>query len=109
MTESIDIHPKDLETVQAILATHVPELEVRTFGSRVQGTARNTSDLDLAIMTDTPITILSMADWREAFSESDLPFNVDIIDWATTHTNFRQLIEKNYTVIQDTPTTKRKP
>ena len=108
MTESINIHPKDLKTVQAILAKHVPELEVRAFGSRVQGTARNTSDLDVAIMTDTPITILSMADLREAFSESDLPFNVDIIDWATTHTNFRQLIEKKYKVIQDTPATKCK-
>lgn len=108
MTESINIHPKDLETVQAILAKHVPKLEVRAFGSRVQGTARNTSDLDLAIMTDTPITILNMADLREAFSESDLPFNVDIIDWATTHTNFRQLIKKQYAIIQDTPSTKSK-
>jgi len=109
MTESITIHPNDLETVQAILAKYVPELEVRAFGSRLQGTARTTSDLDLAIMTNTPLTILSMADLREAFSESDLPFNVDIIDWASTHANFRQLIEQKYIVIQNAPSTHSNP
>ena len=101
MTDSIDIHPKDLETVQTILAQHVPKSEVCAFGSRVQWTARKTSDLDLVIMTDTPIDLLTLADLREAFSESDLPFKVDIVDWATTKENFRQLIETKYEVIQD--------
>jgi len=109
MIDSINIHPKDLETVQAILAKHVPDLEVRAFGSRVQWTARKTSDLDLAIMTDTPIDALSMADLREAFSESDLPFKVDIVDWATTKANFRQLIKNKYTVIQNKKSTRSKP
>lgn len=100
MTDSLDIHPKELETVQAILAEHVSEVEVRAFGSRVRWTARKTSDLDLVIMTDNPLDVLTMADLREAFSESDLPFNVDIVDWATTQEKFRRLIETQYEVVQ---------
>ena len=48
----LDLDPRDLAAVRAILRRHVPEFAVRAFGSRVRGTARRTSDLDLAIMTD---------------------------------------------------------
>ena len=100
MPDLIDIPPQDLEKVQAILAKHVPSLDVRAFGSRVRGTARRTSDLDLVVMTDKPLDTLTMADLREAFSESDLSFKVDIVDWATTKENFRQIIEQKNEAIQ---------
>ena len=92
--------PHDLATVQAILRQHVSEHEVRAFGSRVRWTARETSDLDLAIMTDTPLAPERMADLREAFSESDLPFKVDLMDWAVTGEAFRRVVEQDYKVIQ---------
>lgn len=43
----IDVSPDHLAEVQAILREHVPECEVRAFGSRVQETAKPYSDLDL--------------------------------------------------------------
>lgn len=46
----IDLTPKSLETIQRILAEHVPQCEVRAFGSRVKWTATDYSDLDLAIV-----------------------------------------------------------
>ena len=39
---TIDIEPRDLATVRAILGRHVPDYEVRAFGSRVRGTNRRT-------------------------------------------------------------------
>ena len=48
MTGSIDLNPNHLATVQRILAEHVPECEVRAFGSRAAWTAKDYSDLDLA-------------------------------------------------------------
>ena len=96
----IDISPKDLDSVQAILRKYVPEYEVRAFGSRVRWTAQKTSDLDLAIMTHAPLTAMRMADLKEAFSESDLPFKVDVLDWAATKDSFRQIIRQDYVVIQ---------
>ena len=77
---SIGISPTDLELIKRILARYVPEYEVRAFGSRVQKTAVRSSDLDLVIMTDKPLTKLRMADLKDAFSESDLPFKVDLVD-----------------------------
>jgi len=34
------------------------------------------------------------------FSESDLPFKVDIVDWATTGERFRKIIEAERIVLQ---------
>lgn len=88
----LDIDPADLATVRAILARHVPELEVRVIGSRAKGGARKFSDLDLVLMTERPLALDRLADLREEFSESDLPFLVDLIDWAATAPGFRRII-----------------
>ena len=95
----IDIGPADLEMIRHILRDHVPGLEVRAFGSRVSWTARETSDLDLALMTDEPLSIARIAALRAAFTESDLPFRVDIADWASTSESFRRVIEAEYAVL----------
>ncbi len=89
----IDVEPRDLEAVTAILGRLVPEYEVRAFGSRVRGKARKTSDLDLAIMTDLPLSIERTAELRDAFRESDLPFRVEFLDWAVTDERFRKIVE----------------
>jgi predicted nucleotidyltransferase len=102
---TIDLSPTELAQITTILRRHVPELEVRAFGSRVCGKARKTSDLDLALMTDRPLELLRLADLREAFTESDLPFKVDLVDWATASDSFRRIIERGYVVIQPEPPT----
>jgi len=45
----LDIAPEHLEIVKTILSDFVPDYEVRAFGSRCDGTARQYSDLDLCI------------------------------------------------------------
>ncbi len=97
----IEISPEELESVRAILARHVPEREVRAFGSRVSGPAKKFSDLDLAVMGEGPLPPSILADLEEDFRESDLPFKVDIVDWAGTKENFRKIIEQQYVVVQE--------
>jgi predicted nucleotidyltransferase len=92
--KTIDISPKDFKTVKTILERYVSEYEVKAFGSRVTWTATEASDLDLVIMTETPLMTLKLADLKEAFSESDLPFKVDVVDWAGTKEGFRKIINK---------------
>ena len=92
----IDIRPADLATVRRILRKHVPALEVCAFGSRVAWNARETSDLDLALMTDQPLSMDRTARLRAAFTNSDLPFRVDIVDWATASESFQQQILANH-------------
>jgi predicted nucleotidyltransferase len=95
------IDPASLETVLGILREQVPEYEVRAFGSRVHGRAlKRFSDLDLVVITDSPLDPLRLADLKEAFSESDLPFKVDVLDWSVTNERFRRVIEKEWVVVR---------
>lgn len=96
----MELDAADLAKVRAILRSLVPEIEVRAFGSRVRGTPRKTSDLDLALMTAKPLELARMAELRDAFSESDLPFKVDLVEWATTSPSFRKIIEQDCEILQ---------
>ncbi len=95
----IDLPPADLETVRRILRDHAPGLEARAFGSRVSWTARDTSDLDLVLMTESPLDAGRMAALRAALAGSDLPFRVDVADWAAVSEGFRAIIEREYAVL----------
>ena len=97
----LDIKPADLNAVQAILRRHIPAREVWAFGSRVTGNVKPFSDLDLAIIGSEPVPAAILADLKDAFSESDLPFKVDIVDWAETKENFREIIKAAYVVVQN--------
>ena len=98
-TPQITITASELAIVQDILQRLIPEREVRAFGSRVGGRKKKFSDLDLAIMGQEPVPPATMTDLKDAFIESDLPFKVDIVDWATTSPTFRNIIEARYSKV----------
>jgi type I restriction enzyme S subunit len=62
------------------------------FGSRATGRARPLSDLDLAIDAGRRLSLDETARLGEAFSDSDLPYKVDIVDWHAVDERFRQMI-----------------
>lgn len=96
----MDIAAGHLQTVKQILRRHIPDYTVWAFGSRVTGTAKPYSDLDLAVIAPQALTLAEHAALTEAFSESDLPWKVDIADWQLISEEFRELIAKQYCVIQ---------
>ena len=98
----IDIRPDHWNIVQGILQKHVPQYEVWAFGSRATWKAKEFSDLDLAIISDQPLSLDISASLRDDFSESDLPWKVDVVDWATTSESFRKIIERDGVVVQAT-------
>lgn len=97
----IDVRPDLWVLIRDILHKHVPHHEVWAFGSRAKWTAKPYSDLDLAIISDQPLSLSVCAGLATDFSESDLPWRVDVIDWATTSESFRQIIERDKVVVQD--------
>ena len=97
----IDLSPQHLQTVRAILDRHVPNCEVRAFGSRTNGSAKNYSDLDLAVVAPTKLNPETLRQLKEAFEESDLPFRVDVLDWYGTSPEFQKVIERQYEVVQE--------
>lgn len=96
----IDIAPRDWADVIRILHEQVPSMEVWAFGSRAKHTAKPYSDLDLALMTQQPLSLDELATITDAFATSDLPIRVDVVDWAATSEAFRKLIEHDKVVVQ---------
>jgi len=99
-TPAIDIGPGEWEIVRGILERHLPDREVWAFGSRAKVSAKPFSDLDLAVLGSEPLPLAVRAELADDFSESDLPFKVDIVDWATTSERFRKVIEAERVVVQ---------
>lgn len=95
----IDLSPNHLEQVRNILRQHVPACEVRVFGSRLSRTAKQYSDLDLAVVGSGRLSNDMLRHLKEAFEESDLPFRVDVLDWHDTSPEFQKVIEKKYEVV----------
>lgn len=95
----IKITEQERQILCRILHDIIPEYHVRAFGSRVKGNAKPFSDLDLAIMTDVPLPLEKHAELVEAFSDSDLAWKVDLVDWAATSDAFKQIINAHYEVL----------
>ena len=97
----IDLAPAHLEEIQQILAEHVPDCEVRAFGSRATWTAKDYSDLDLAVVGTGSLGALALDRLRESFEESALPIRVDVIDWDNLTDSFREAIDEDCVVLQE--------
>ena len=86
----IDLNPNHLTTVERILAEHVPECQVRAFGSRATWTAKDYSDIDLAVVGEGPLDWRTLGRLKEAFEESSLPMRVDLLDWHDISDSFQK-------------------
>jgi len=51
-------------------------------------------------MTEQPLDVTVLAGLNAAFSESSLPFTVDVLDWAALAENARGFIREGSTVIR---------
>ena len=78
----------------------MPKYEVWVFGSRAKNQAKRYSDLDLVIVTKIQLDWMLLENMKEDFSQSDLPWQVDVIDWSTIHGSFRKIIEQSKIVVQ---------
>jgi len=89
----LDMSVAHRQLVLAIVGAVLPQgARVWAFGSRTNGRARRYSDLDLAIDAGRRLTLDEAARLAEDFSDSDLPYKVDIVDWHGIDDRFRQLI-----------------
>ena len=100
MSSSLQISDQELAIVKTILQQYVTDIPVWAYGSRVKGTAKRYSDLDLALVTKEPLTFLQLAKLENAFSDSELEWKVDIVDWASASDEFKQIVLQNYIELQ---------
>lgn len=95
----INLSPDLMRQVMVIINQYVPNAEVWVFGSRVSGTAREHSDLDLVVIDEQKLPQKTYYQLQEAFQESELPIRVDVLDWHRITPEFQQNIKKQYEVI----------
>ena len=100
MTDAIDLTKEQRNRLGALLRRFLPGVAVWAYGSRVKWTARPNSDLDLVAFA-TPAQRSQVADLKEALAESNLPFPVDLHVWNEVPERFREIIRKEYVVVQE--------
>ncbi len=101
-TATLHLPERYLQMVLAILQTHLSSAEVWAYGSRVNGDYYEASDLDLVVRQPEDLSRqqLNLGEVIDAFSESNLPIIVQLVDWARIPGDFHAEIAENYVVVQ---------
>lgn len=101
VTQSIDITADQRKIILNLIAHHLPNVTVWVYGSRVKGTTRTQSDLDMVVLTTAHGQETHVSNLKEALEESNLPFRVDLFRWDEVPENFRDTIQKDHVVLVD--------
>ena len=98
---TIDIQDKHLLEIKRILSEHIKDTDVWAYGSRINETAHDASDLDLVLRNNIDLNIeqenISLI--KQALSESSIPIIIDIVDWARLPNSFQKEIKNNYITV----------
>lgn len=83
-----------LEAVRSVVQKHLSGLDVRVFlfGSWARGTARRTSDIDVAVLGPKPLPPGVLPRLREALAESRVPYEVEVVDLSDASPAFRKRV-----------------
>lgn len=87
----IDLEEKYIKFIKNVVSNHLTEYRIFMFGSRVKGTAKKYSDVDIAINSK------NLTDKTKLLIEADLenstiPYEVDVVDLNTISENFKKNI-----------------
>ena len=96
------LQPRHADELRRLIATHLPQEEVWAYGSRIAGTAHDTSDLDLVVRHPGDLKMpqgSAFWDFKEAISESNLPFLIELFDWARLPSTFWESIARQHVVL----------
>jgi len=94
------IEERHLEEIRNIINRLYPNAVVWAYGSRVDGTAHENSDLDLAVV-DFGQPNGSTTALQVASRESNVPFPVDWLDYKALPDKFQEEIAKKYVVVYE--------
>lgn len=82
------------QIVRKILSDQLKDHRVYFFGSRVKNSANKYSDLDICL--DGPsLSFSEISALKDAFSESDLPYFVDIVQKQSMDDSFYSLVKED--------------
>jgi len=85
-----------LERVREIVLGALAGCDVRVylFGSCATGRIRRGSDIDVAIDPRSPVPAARLSELREQLEESEVPYDVDIVDLSAASPELRATVER---------------
>jgi predicted nucleotidyltransferase len=85
-----------LERVREIVLAVVGDDDVRVylFGSCATGSLRPSSDIDVAVEPLHGLASASLAALRERLEDSDIPYDVDVVDLSTVPREFAHRVRR---------------
>ena len=89
----ISITDEEMNIILDIIKKYAGDCKVLVFGSRLKGTNKPFSDLDLAFISNEKLGLKKFSKLKLKFEESDLPYRVDIIDYNRVSKEFKKLID----------------
>jgi predicted nucleotidyltransferase len=103
MNPLVDLPRQHMQTLLRLLAQFTPQSEVWAFGSRINGTGHEGSDLDIVLRNpaDLKQSTQGYYELKEALQESNLPILIEMHDWAHLPASFHTEISRRYHVLQE--------
>lgn len=102
-TSALQLPERYRQILLPLLRRHVPQAEVWAYGSRVTGDHYEASDLDLVVRNCSDLTEATEGVWdlQDALIASDIPIQVQVVDWARIPASFHAEIEVRYVMVQE--------
>jgi len=97
------LRDKDRQALLEIAATTLKTpVEIWAYGSRVNGDAHDTSDLDLVIRTThlTPLDHSELHNFITALDDSNIPILIQAFDWSSLPESFHHNILQKYEILK---------
>lgn len=89
---------RHLDFIMQVLTENIPQKEAKfyIFGSRAKGNYKEYSDIDIAIkLSDEKLSADILGKILMEFSDSTLPYEVDVIDLNAIDDKFKNLIKNS--------------
>ncbi len=77
------------------------DVKIVVFGSRIRGDNVASSDIDIGIIPKGKFNRGGLALLREYIDDSNIPYNVDIVDFSTTSDKFKREALKDAEIWKD--------
>ena len=91
--ETLDLESKYVDFIKSLVHSVLKNADIFIFGSRVQGKAKEYSDVDIALKSADEIPFEKILILKAKFSDSTFPYKVDIVDLNTLDKNFLDIIQ----------------
>jgi len=101
MNNALNLREKHRLLLENLVRQYLPDIEVWVYGSRINGRSHDGSDLDLVLRSPDlmPIDSRKFQAFIDALRESNIPFLVDVRDWARLPKDFQGEIQRNYLIL----------